>query len=315
MRRLKISDNIPMKVAVIIPCLNESAAIAKVVRECRIYLAQADIYVLDNGSEDDTAQEAVKAGAQVIHSPQRGKGNVLRHAFRVIDADYFVMIDGDGTYPVKEAPRLLALAEECNYEMVMGSRLKLGKPEAFRPLHYMGNRILTGLVKLLFGFPVQDLLTGYRVFSRRFTQEVHLISHGFEIETELTIRAMAQNLAFCEVPISYGERAEGGISKLRTFRDGWKILLTIFRFLAYFRPLLFFSTLSVTAFSASLFLTSEVRPALELVSALLLTLAFSLDFLLHHRLLRRSPRGVKDSLRPESVARSVSGPPGRRDSA
>ncbi len=307
MGRLKISDNIPMKVAVIIPCLNESAAIAKVVRDCHTHLPKADVYVLDNGSEDSTAKDAAKAGAQVIHSPQRGKGNVLRHAFRVIDADYFIMIDGDGTYPVIEAPRLLALAEECNYEMVMGSRLKLGKPEAFRPLHYIGNRVLTGLVRRLFGFPVQDLLTGYRVFSRRFTQEVNLISHGFEIETELTIRAMAQNLAFCEVPISYGERVEGGKSKLRTFRDGWKILLTIFRFLAYFRPLLFFSALSAMALGGSLLLTAQVQSALQVAAALLFTLAFFLDFILHHQLLRRSQAG-KGSARATSVSR-------QRDSA
>ncbi len=276
-----------MRVAVIIPCLNESAAIGRVVRDCRAHLPMADIFVLDNGSEDDTGEVALRAGAQVIHSPQRGKGNVLRHAFRVIDADYFIMIDGDGTYPVHEAPRLLALAAECNYEMVMGSRLQLGKPEAFRPLHYMGNRLLTGLVRLLFGFPVQDLLTGFRIFSRRFAQEVQLISSGFEIETELTIRAMAQNLAFVEVPITYGERTEGGKSKLRTFRDGWRILLTIIRFLGYFRPLLFFSVLSAVALSLAYALPQPWKVAFQMAAPLLAVLAFSLDFVLHHQMLRR----------------------------
>lgn len=276
-----------MKIAVIIPCLNESAAIARVVRDCRAHLPKADIYVLDNGSDDDTGEIALQAGAKVIHSPQRGKGNVLRHAFRIIDADYFIMIDGDGTYPVTEAPRLLALASECNYEMVMGSRLQLGKPEAFRPLHYFGNRLLTSLVRLLFGFPVQDLLTGFRIFSRRFAQEVHLISSGFEIETELTIRAMAQNLAFVEIPISYGERTEGGKSKLRTFRDGWRILLTIVRFMAYFRPLLFFSLLSALALASAIVVPEPVRPALLVAAPLLWALAFALDFILHHQMLRR----------------------------
>ncbi len=276
-----------MRVAVIIPCLNESAAIGRVVRDCRAHLPLADIFVLDNGSDDDTSEVALKAGAQVIHSPQRGKGNVLRHAFRVIDADYFIMIDGDGTYPVTEAPRLLALAAECNYEMVMGSRLQLGKPEAFRPLHYMGNRLLTGLVRLLFRFPVQDLLTGFRIFSRRFAQEVQLISSGFEIETELTIRAMAQNLAFVEVPIAYGERVEGSKSKLRTFRDGWRILLTILRFMAYFRPLLFFNTLALVSMSLAFLSPQPVRMAFQIATPLLTVLAFALDFVLHHQMLRR----------------------------
>ncbi len=308
MRGSKISDNISMKVAIIIPCLNESAAIAKVVRDCHAHLPKADIYVLDNGSDDGTAKEAAKAGAQVIHSPQRGKGNVLRHAFRVIDADYFVMIDGDGTYPVQEAPRLLQIAEQHNYEMVMGSRLQLGKKEAFRPLHYLGNRMLTGLVKLLFRFPVQDLLTGYRVFSRRFASEVHLISSGFEIETELTIRAMAQNLAFCEVPISYGERVEGGKSKLRTFRDGWRILLTIVRFLAYFRPLLFFTFLAGVTVAGTFFAPATVRPVLQVVAPLLFTLAFFLDFILHHQFFRRTQSSSHISKKTESDSR-------RRESA
>lgn len=279
-----------MKIAVIIPCLNESAAIAKVVIDARKHLPQADIYVLDNGSEDNTAEVAAHAGATVVHSPLRGKGHVLRHAFRVIDADYYVMIDGDGTYPMSEAKRLIDLAHDCNYEMVMGSRLKLGKPEAFRPLHYTGNLILTGLVRAIFRFPVQDLLTGFRIFSKRFSQEVQLISSGFEIETELTIRAMAQNLPFCEVPIPYGERVEGTKSKLRTFRDGWRILLTIVRFLCYFRPLLFFSTLAAifigTSFVPQLtFLSQELRT----FGALLISLAFFLDFQLHHQQFQRRP--------------------------
>lgn len=281
-----------MKIAIIIPCLNESAAIGRVVKDCRAHLPRANVYVLDNGSEDDTGEIAHQAGAQVIHSPQRGKGNVLRHAFRIIDADYFIMIDGDGTYPVAEAPRLLALAAECNYEMVMGSRLQLGKPEAFRPLHYMGNRMLTGLVRGLFGFPVQDLLTGFRIFSRRFAQEVHLISSGFEIETELTIRAMAQNLAFVEVPIAYGERTEGGKSKLRTFRDGWRILLTIVRFMAYFRPLAFFSILAGLTLLLASILPEPVRTAPLIAAPLLWALAFALDFILHHQMLRRPPSGI-----------------------
>ena len=224
-----------MKVAVIIPCLNEQAAILKVVKDCRHYLPKAEIYVLDNASEDDTAEVARQAGAHVIHSPLRGKGHVVRHAFRVLDADYFLLIDGDGTYPVAHAPRLLEIARTYNYEMVMGARLKNANPEAFRPLHFLGNKILTGLVRRLFAFPVEDLLTGYRVFSRRFARQVRLTSKGFEIETELTIRALAQNMAFCEVAIPYSERHSGGHSKLRTFRDGALIIAAIFRLFIFFK--------------------------------------------------------------------------------
>jgi len=234
-----------MRVAFIIPCLNEQSSVARVVRDCRQHMPEADVYVLDNNSSDETAVEAARAGAKVIHSPLRGKGHVIRHAFRVIDADYYVMIDGDGTYPVEETKRLLDIANSQNYEMVMGSRLEKAKAKAFRPLHFVGNKGLTGLVRLLFNFPVHDLLTGFRIFSRRFASEVHLLSHGFELETELTIRAMAQDMAFCEVPISYGERDERGQSKLRTFRDGFKILRTILRLWRNFRPLQFFSSLAL----------------------------------------------------------------------
>ncbi len=218
-----------MRIAIVIPCLNESASIASVVRDCREYMPQARVCVLDNGSDDQTAEMALNAGAEVIHFPKRGKGLVLQHAFAVIDADYYVLIDGDGTYPVHEMPRLLDAAIQSGSDMVCGSRLKIGRPEAFRPLHFVGNKFFTGLVRILFGHPVQDLLTGFRVFSRSFVKDQQLKSTGFEIETELTIRALAQRRPFLEIPITYEKRHEGGKSKLRTFRDGWKILLTILR--------------------------------------------------------------------------------------
>lgn len=277
-----------MKIAVIIPCLNEQAAIARVVADCLRHLPHAKVYVLDNGSEDQTAFFAAGAGATVIHSPLRGKGSVIRHAFRVIDADFFLLVDGDGTYPLSEAQRLLELAQHCNYEMVMGSRLQLGRAEAFRPLHYFGNVFFTRLVRILFNYPVQDLLTGYRVFSKRFTREVNLISNGFEIETELTIRAMAQNLSFCEVAIPYTERIHGSRSKLRTFRDGWRILMTIIQFLMYFRPIVFFSVLSGVFLAGS---ELHVMPAWpwNTASALFFVMGFYLHWQLHvHRLEARS---------------------------
>lgn len=276
-----------MKVAVIIPCLNEELTVAKVVTEARRYLPEAQIYVLDNGSVDQTANLARASGAEVIHSPLKGKGNVLRHAFRVITADYYVMIDGDGTYPMDQAQKLISLAQDFNYEMVMGARLQLGKPEAFRPLHYLGNRLFTLSVRLLFGFPVQDLLTGFRVFSSRFTDEINLISTGFEVETELTIRAMAQDMAFYEIPIPYQERPAGSHSKLRTFRDGWKISLTILRFLRDFRPLAYFSGLAAIGLALSFCFGPPLQNLLLQTCALIFSLGVYFDTTLSRQRLNR----------------------------
>jgi glycosyltransferase involved in cell wall biosynthesis len=266
-----------MKVAIVVPCLNEELTVAKVVADSRRNLPDARVYVLDNGSVDQTAALARQAGAEVIHSPLRGKGHVLRQAIRLIDADYFIMVDGDGTYPMEHASALLQIAIDCNYEMVMGSRLQMGKTEAFRPLHFLGNVAFTFMVRLLFGFPVKDLLTGFRVFSRRFVNEVHFVSNGFEIETELTIRAIAQNMAFVEVPIPYIERPTGSRSKLRTFRDGWIILRTVFRLLRGFRPLLFFTPLAALLLALATLAPAPLASAFTMASALLLTLGFFLS--------------------------------------
>lgn len=275
-----------MKIAVIIPCLNEELTVGKVVQDCLHYLPEAAVFVLDNGSTDQTAARAREAGAEVIHSPLRGKGNVLRHAFRVLDADYYVMIDGDGTYRASEAKRLVGIARSLNYEMVTGARLDSSAPEAYRPLHYLGNRLFTGLVRLLFGFPVQDLLTGFRVFSRRFTQEVSLQSHGFEVETEITIRAIAQGLAFTEVSIPYVERPLGSRSKLRTFRDGWIISWTIVRLLKVFRPLAYFLPLAALLMVLSLWAPAPAQNALGTLAAIFAGLGFYFDSHLSLRRLR-----------------------------
>ncbi len=266
-----------MKVAVIVPCLNEEATVGKVVAECLQYLPSATVYVLDNGSTDKTAECARRAGAKVTYSPLRGKGHVLRHALRLIDADFYVMIDGDGTYPMDQAQKLLSIAKDYNYEMVMGSRLELGKAEAFRPMHYLGNRIFTRAVRVLFNYPIHDLLTGFRIFSRRFIDEVQFVSSGFEIETELTIRAIAQNLAFCEVAVPYAERPAGSRSKLRTFRDGWIILRTIVRLFRDFRPLRFFAGTAGLCLAASLYVPPQLVTPFSMVAALFLVLGFYLE--------------------------------------
>lgn len=224
-----------MKIAVVIPCLNEEVTIAKVIADAHRYLLHAEVLVFDNGSEDATALKAKKAGAKVIAVPERGKGNVLRHAFQSLDADYVVMIDGDGTYPMNEAPRLIDFARRKQLDMVMGSRLELGLRSSFRRLHYTGNVFFSGLVRALFNHPITDLLTGFRVFSRRFINEVELQSRGFEVETEMTLKALNQQLPFAELAIPYAERPQGGKSKLRTFRDGWVILNAVFKLWLEFR--------------------------------------------------------------------------------
>ena len=282
-----------MKVAVLIPCFNEEASVAQVVTESRRFLPNAEIWVIDNASTDRTAELASSVGAKVLLSPLAGKGNAIRHGFRVIDADYYVMVDGDGTYPMREAPKLLELARTQNFEMVTGSRLQRARREAFRPFHFFGNRFFTGLVVLSFGFPVRDLLTGLRVFSRRYRNEVQLTSRGFELETEMTVRAIAQNMAFCEKDISYVERVSGSSSKLRTFKDGFKIFMTIASLLAFFRPRFFFGSLGILCWS--IWALADARWAMPLAP---LTAGFFLAaFVLDHQRRRESfrLRSVEDS--------------------
>ncbi len=232
------------EVAVIIPCFNEELTIAKVVHDARRALPEARIYVFDNNSTDRTADEARTAGAEVIHSPRQGKGHVVRHAFRVVDADVIVMVDGDDTYPMDEAPKLVSLVLAENYDMVVGTRLSHFSAEAFRKFHLFGNRFLSRTVSSFFGQEVSDMLSGFRAFSRAFVEQVPLHSGGFEIETDLTLQAISKNYSICETPIAYRHRPEGSFSKLKTFDDGFLILKFIFRLVRDYKPLQFFSVLA-----------------------------------------------------------------------
>jgi glycosyltransferase involved in cell wall biosynthesis len=229
-----------LDIAVLVPCFNESAAIAKVVADFRGALPSATVYVYDNNSTDDTQAIAAAAGAEVRRETRRGKGNVVRRMFQDIEADIYVMVDGDDTYDAAIAPRLVARLVDDNLDMVVGKRVETHQA-AYRAGHRLGNRVLTGLVRRLFGAQIDDMLSGYRVFSRRFVKSFPSFSREFEIETELTVHAMQMRMAVAEIATGYKERPPGSTSKLRTFRDGWRILLAITNLVRNERPLLFFS--------------------------------------------------------------------------
>jgi glycosyltransferase involved in cell wall biosynthesis len=230
-----------VRAAVLLPCYNEQATVAKVVRSFRAALPSADVYVFDNNSTDATAELAAQAGAIVVHSGRQGKGNVVRHMFDAVEADVFVMADGDDTYPSDAVETLIAELQKQRADMVVGMRLEQFQKGAFRPFHRSGNHLIAGLIRALFGVRVRDVLSGYRVFSREFVKTVPLTSSGFEVEIELTLQAVAKDFVIREVPIRYGERPEGSISKLSTFRDGWNVLRAIGLILKDYKPLLFFS--------------------------------------------------------------------------
>ena len=242
-----------LEIAVLVPCYNEEAAIGKVVADFRAALPTATIYVYDNNSTDGTARVAREAGAEVRREHRRGKGNVVRRMFTDVEADVYVMVDGDDTYDASVAPRLVARLVEENLDMVVGRRVETHQA-AYRAGHRLGNAALTGLVRWLFGAQIVDMLSGYRVFSRRFVKSFPSFSREFEIETELTVHAMQMHMPVAEVDTNYKERPPGGASKLRTFRDGWRILLTITNLMRNERPLLFFTLVGVVVAAAALVL-------------------------------------------------------------
>jgi glycosyltransferase involved in cell wall biosynthesis len=246
-----------LEIAVLVPCFNESAAIGKVVADFRAALPAATIYVYDNNSTDDTKAVAAAAGATVRRETRRGKGNVVRRMFQDIEADVYVMVDGDDTYDAAVAPRLVAQLVDDNLDMVVGKRIET-HDAAYRAGHRLGNRVLTGLVRWLFGAQIDDMLSGYRVFSRRFVKSFPSFSREFEIETELTVHAMQMRMPVAELETRYKERPPGSASKLRTFRDGWRILLAITNLMRNERPLMFFSLVGFAVALAAIILAVPV---------------------------------------------------------
>jgi glycosyltransferase involved in cell wall biosynthesis len=239
------------RVAVIVPCYNEAPAIASVVAGFRAAFPQAAIHVFDNGSTDDTASLARAAGAAVRHVRHRGKGNVVRRMFADVEADIYVMADGDGTYDPAAAPEMVDRMLDEGLDMVVGCRRTAGEA-AYRAGHRFGNRALTGTVARIFGEGFTDMLSGYRVLSRRYVKSFPALSKGFEIETELTIHALELRAPHAEVMTDYGDRAAGTASKLTTWGDGLRILGTILRLHMLERPLEFYLTLAFAGFLVSL---------------------------------------------------------------
>ena len=225
----------------LIPCYNEEKTVQKVVEDYRRVLPQADIYVYDNNSTDRTAELAAQAGAIVRREYRQGKGNVIRSMFRQIDADCYLMIDGDDTYPAEPAPEMVRMILDGEADMVNGDRLSSTYfTENKRPFHNTGNRPVRGLINHLFHADVRDIMTGYRAFSRGFVKTFPVLSRGFEIETEMTIHAVDKNFLIREVPVDYRDRPEGSVSKLNTYSDGAKVLCTIFRLYKDYKPFAFF---------------------------------------------------------------------------
>lgn len=237
-------DDAEPRIAVILPCYNEAGAIAQTVRDFAQALPGAIVYVYDNNSTDDSRAIAAAAGAVVRGVRQQGKGHVVRRMFADIDADIYVMADGDATYEAAAAPRMVAAMLADNLDMVVGAR-KSEVDAAYRRGHRLGNLMLTGLLRRLFGRSFTDILSGYRIFSRRFVKSFPVLSAGFEIETEMSVHALELAMPVSEVVTAYAARPEGSESKLSTYRDGWRILQTIVQLYRLERPVLFFGMIGL----------------------------------------------------------------------
>jgi glycosyltransferase involved in cell wall biosynthesis len=254
------SELIEPRIAVLVPCYNEEAAIGRVVQDFRAALPAATVYVYENNSKDRTAEVARGAGAIVRTETLQGKGNVVRRMFADVEADIYVLVDGDATYDASGAPKLVQALRDGPLDMVNARRV-YDDAAAYRRVHQLGNALLTRMVSWIFGNRIHDMLSGYRVFSRRFVKSFPALAAGFEIETELTVHALELRMPIAEIDTRYGARLEGSASKLSTFKDGFRILWTIFALVEEERPMLFFGsvalilTLIALAFAYPLFIT------------------------------------------------------------
>ncbi len=239
------------RVVVLIPCYNEAVTVAKVVADVKRALPTARVVVCDNNSTDGTASIAREAGAQVVTESRQGKGNVLRTLFRNIDADCYIIIDGDDTYSVDQLPHMADMVLNEGVDMVIGDRISTSYLQVNkRRYHNSGNLFLRFLINKMFNSSVPDILSGLRALSPAFVKNFPILSHGFEIETEMTIYALDNNFALCSIPVAYNNRPEGSTSKLNTFSDGFKVIKKAFSLFIHFKPLLFFSILASVLFLA-----------------------------------------------------------------
>jgi glycosyltransferase involved in cell wall biosynthesis len=242
----------PVSIAIAIPCFNEVQTIAQVVADFRAALPEAQIHVFDNRSTDGTGEIAARAGARVHRVEAPGKGEAVRAMFRELDADIVVMVDGDGTYPAECARTLIAPVADGRAQMTVGTRLDGHAPHSFRAGHKLGNRLVLGLVNAMFGTRLTDAFSGYRAFERRFMKSMPVLSSGFEIETEITLHALEYRAQIVEVPVSYGARPRGSMSKLKTLQDGQRVLVTLLRLYKDYRPLTFFGLPGLLLLAAGL---------------------------------------------------------------
>lgn len=249
-----------MKVALVVPCYNEEVTIARVIRDFRAAMPAIEVYIFDNNSRDATATVARSEKAHVASVPLQGKGNVVRRMFADVDADVFVMVDGDATYDAASVTRLVDKLLDEHLDMVVGCRetTKTLAEEAYRKGHQLGNRMLTQSVVRIFGGGCTDMLSGYRAFSRRYAKSFPALSRGFEIETELTVHALELRMPYGEISTPYGARPEGSVSKLSTYRDGWRILKTIGRLYVSERPLTFYALCAGAAALLSILISVPV---------------------------------------------------------
>src|SRR5450756_2146701 len=245
------------RVAVLVPCFNEEAAVATVVADFRKALPSAEIFVYDNNSSDRTIAVAREAGAEVRSERRQGKGHVVRRMFADVEADIYVLVDGDATYDAASAPRMIDALVSDHLDMVVGFRVDQAQA-AYRPGHRTGNRMLTGFLSSVFGEAFRDILSGYRVFSRRFVKSFPVLSDGFEIETELSVHALELALPVAEIETPYYARPEGSFSKLNTWRDGFRILGTILKLYRSEKPLRFFLAIGIFLLLVSIGLGSPV---------------------------------------------------------
>ena len=239
-------------IAILIPCLDEAATIAQVVSAFRAQVPGAQVHVFDNASTDGSGEIAAKAGAVVHRVPQPGKGEVVRTAFRDVDADAYVMVDGDETYPAEEVHRLLEPVLSGAADMAVGARMTQPEAGSFRPMHVAGNKLVVRTINAAFRARLTDVMSGYRAFSRRFVKTMPVLSEGFEIETEMTLHALEHRLPIVEVPVAYRARPAGSFSKLRTVHDGTRVLGTIAALFRHYRPLAFFGGLALFFFLVGL---------------------------------------------------------------